>query len=100
MKALIVAREERAMNRMVNLVQAAGIDTAGTTSDQQAMSYLETGAVGAVVVGGGVTSNARRALSSKANGRGIAVIHAALRGVDPREYAEEELVPELRDAMR
>lgn len=73
--------EERAMNRMVNLVRAAGIDTAGTTSDQQAMSYLETGTVGAVVVAGSVMGTARRALSSEANGA-VSLIHAALRGTE------------------
>ena len=51
------------------------------------------------VCGDGVTGRSAAASLGAADGGGIAVIHGVLCETDPREYAEEELLPELRAAI-
>lgn len=73
---------------MVSLVRVDGLDAVGTTSEQDAVSQLESGAVGGLVIGGGVHEACRRHLSAMAADQGIAVIHGALRGKDPQTSDE------------
>lgn len=83
---------------MVSLAQAEGVDAAGTTSDREALSQLESGAVGGLVVGG--VQQVPRHLRTVAAGQGIALIRGALGGKDRQVYARQELAPQLKEILR
>ena len=100
MRVLIVAREQAVIDRMVSLVRAEGMDAAGTTSDQEAVSQLESGAIGGLVIGAGVQESSRQHLITVAASQGVAVIRGALAGKDPQMYTRQELVPRLRQVLR
>jgi hypothetical protein len=82
-KALMIGREQAVVDRMVSLVQAEGLDAAGTTSDKEAVSQLESGGVGGLVIGAGVEQPSRQHLSTVATAQGVAVTGGALAGKDP-----------------
>lgn len=90
------------VSRLVKLVRDEGIemteliDVAGTASTQQASSHIVSGRFNAVVIGGSVDDEDRKRLTLAAEGRGIPVIPGSLHEADLREYAEEELLPQLR----
>lgn len=100
MKALMIGREQAIVDRMVSLVQAEGLDAAGTTSDEEAVSQLESGGVGGLVIGAGVDEPSLWHLSTVAAAQGVVVIGGALAGKDPQEYARQELLPVLRQVLR
>ena len=99
-KALIIGRERAVVDRMVALIRAEGVDAAGTTSDQEAVSQLESGAVDGLVIGAGVQESSRQHLITVAANQGVAVIRGALAGKDPQVYTRQELVPQLRQVLR
>ena len=72
MKALMIGREQAVVDRMVSLVRAEGLDAAGTTSDQEAVSQLESGGVDGLVIGAGVERPSRQRLSMVATAQGVA----------------------------
>jgi hypothetical protein len=99
-KALMIGREQAVVERMVSLVRLEGLNAAGTTSDEEAVTQLESGGVGGLVIGAGVEERSRQHLSTVATAQGVAVIGGALAGKDPQDYAREELVPQLRQVLR
>lgn len=100
MKALIIAREHALIDRIVSLLRAEGVDAAGTTSDEEAVNQLESGAIGCVVIGGGVPEPSRQHLCMVAATLGVAVIRGAAAGKDPQVYARQELLPQLQQVLR
>jgi len=96
MKALIVAKEEELVDQMVSLVEESGLDIFGTTSDTQAISQMQSGEIGAVVIGEGMKGDERDLLCAAADRQGLPVIEGDQRGEDLREYAVHELLPQLR----
>jgi hypothetical protein len=100
MKALIVAKEEELVDQMVSLIQESGLDSAGTTSDTEAISQMQSGDVGAVVIGGGVRRDERDLLCDAAERQGLTVIQDARSGEDLRAYAEQELLPQLKAELQ
>jgi heme-degrading monooxygenase HmoA len=99
-RAMIVAREQATVDRVVSLVREEGLDIMGTTSDEEALGRLESGAVGGLVIGGGVQEESRQRLRSVADQKGIAVVRGALAGKDPGVCVRDELVPQLRQIIR
>ena len=100
MKALMIAREQAVVDRMVSIAQAEGLDAAGTISDEDAVSQLESGGVGGLVIGAGVDEPALQHLSTVAAAQGVVVIGGALAGMDPQAYARQEVIPVLRELLK
>jgi hypothetical protein len=99
MTVLVIARAQAALDRVVPLIRAGGIEAGSTTSNDEAVRQLESGAVSALVIGGGVEESSRIRLRDVAKRKGTVVIDGALRGKSPEDYVRQDLLPALRSAL-
>jgi DNA-binding NtrC family response regulator len=97
-KVLILGREQTVVDHMATLLHDAGLDVEGTTTDASATSQLESHAIDALVIGGGVQDRSRLRLQSLARKQGIPFVQGALRGKEPETYVRDELVPQIQQA--
>ena len=74
MKVLILARDQTLIDRMVAYLRGDGLDPAGTTNDDEALTRVWAGEIETLVIGGGVDEESRLRLVSEAERCGIAVL--------------------------
>lgn len=96
MTVLVVARAQPMLDRVLSFIGKAGLDVAGTLSDDEAIRRLEGGGITALVIGGGVDEPSKQRLQAVAERNGARVVAGALRGKDPEAYVREVLLPALR----
>jgi len=95
MRILVLARAPAVIERILPLLRAAGMEAAGTTSDDDAVTRVEQEDFAALVIGGGVEEGSRHRLRVAGRKKGVRVIDGALRGRDPETYVRDELLPAL-----
>jgi hypothetical protein len=95
MSVLVVARGKDLIGRIVPLINAGGVTARGTTEEDDAVSWIETGDISTLIIGGGVEPASRQRLRASANLKGVRVIDGRAHGKDPRIFVREELLPEL-----
>lgn len=97
MKTLIVAREQKVIDAVMEVLHADGFDATGTTDDGMAGDRLANGDFAAVVIGGGVEDGVREVLRRSATIGGARVVEGALGGREVPDYVREAIEPQLDD---
>lgn len=98
MTALVIGRRDSIVGAAISVLREEGFDAEGVTRDADAVSRIGTGAITALVIGGGVGWFSRRALRKAAAAHGVTVIQGALGGGDVVSYVRQQIIPGLRAA--
>jgi hypothetical protein len=96
MTVLVIARAQPVLDRVLAQLAKAGIDAAGTLSDDEAIGRMDAGGVTALVIGGGVEAPSKQRLRATADAKSARIVEGALQGRDPETYVREVLLPALR----
>jgi TPP-dependent trihydroxycyclohexane-1,2-dione (THcHDO) dehydratase len=76
-RVLVLGRHEGIMAKVVRLLGDEGFDVTPTLTDEAALQVLESGAVDAFIIGGGVEVASRPALRELAQRQGVPIVEHA-----------------------